>query len=102
MRAPQYDYPGILFDDEGEPMDATKQLPEEAAAAVRELLRLPPEQRLDVSEQLIASVSVEQAWVRLAARRAEELKSGKVAGVPIDAAFDQARRAVDAIRPNAS
>ena len=82
-------------------MGAIDQLPEQAVAAVQELLRLPPEQRLEVGEQLISSVSVDEAWARVASRRARELKAGDVTGVPIEAAFEQARRAVDDIRPNA-
>lgn len=82
-------------------MSATVNLKPELEAKLEELLRLPAEQRREIAERLIASAAVDAAWARVAARRAEELKSGKVHGVSIDAAFEQARRAVDAVRPNA-
>lgn len=83
-------------------MSLTSTLTPELESTLAELLRLPAEQRRAVAERLLSSVEVDSAWARVAARRAEELKSGKVQGVSIDEAFEQARRAVDAVRPNAS
>ena len=83
-------------------MHATTQLPSEISATVEKLLNLPPEQRLQIGERLLASVDVESAWARVAGERAKEMKSGKVKGVSIDDAFEKARRAVDAIRTDAS
>ena len=83
-------------------MNATTPLPPSLAAAIQELLNLPPRQRLEIGEQLIASVEIDASWSRVAARRAQELRSGSVQGVSIDAAFEQAQRAIDAVRPDAS
>jgi hypothetical protein len=77
-------------------------LPEEVEATVQQLLKLPSNQRLAISRRLESSVGVDSKWARVAASRAEELRTGKAQGVSIDEAFEQARRAVDAIRPNAS
>jgi hypothetical protein len=83
-------------------MSTTVKLRPELEAQLEALLRLPAELRREIAERLIASVDVDTAWGRVASRRAEELKSGKVQGVSIDEAFEQARRAIDAVRPNAS
>lgn len=83
-------------------MSTTVSLRPELEAKFEELLRLPAELRREIADRLIASVDVDTAWGRVAARRAEELKSGKVQGVSIDEAFEQARRAVDAVQEERS
>jgi hypothetical protein len=83
-------------------MPATTSLSPEVKSTLDELLKLPAEQRRAISERLAESLGVDAEWAQVAAQRAKELKSGAVPGVSIDAAFDQARRAIDAIRPNAS
>jgi putative addiction module component (TIGR02574 family) len=58
---------------------------------------LPPQERealcTQIAETLDAPLTVqEQAWADVADRRAEELRSGKVKGVPADEVFAKARR----------
>jgi putative addiction module component (TIGR02574 family) len=77
-------------------------------AKLMELLKLNPEERIYIAEQLMASVpeesitDVDRAWVKVAAARARDLKDGKVNAVSIDEAFARAERALDAIRSNGS
>lgn len=64
-------------------MTATRDLP----AAEREELCT------QIAESLDAPLSVEEAvWAETAERRAEELRSGAVKGVPADEVFAKARR----------
>jgi hypothetical protein len=83
-------------------MPTTIALSPEVESTLDELLKLPAEQRRAISERLAESLGVNAEWGQVAAQRAKELKSGTVAGVAIEEAFDQARRAIDAIRPTAS
>lgn len=83
-------------------MPAATFLSPEVESTLDELLKLPAEQRRVISQRLADSLGVDAEWAQVAARRSGELKSGAVTGVAIDEAFDQARRAIDAIRQNAS
>jgi putative addiction module component (TIGR02574 family) len=60
-----------------------------------EVLGLPPEERARLLELLLASFEPrsksQQAWLALAARRREEVKSGKVAMVPGEEALARIR-----------
>ena len=67
---------------------------EELVTAAKELT---PGQREELCEQIAGSLdmplSVEEvAWADVAERRAEELRSGKVAGVPVEESLAKARR----------
>ena len=66
---------------------------EELVAAAKEL---PAFQREELCEQIAGSLdaplSVEEAaWADVAERRAEELRSGKVIGVPVEESLARAR-----------
>jgi putative addiction module component (TIGR02574 family) len=60
-----------------------------------EILGLPPEDRARLLEVLLASFEPrsksQQAWLALAARRREDVKSGKIAMVPGDDALSRVR-----------
>lgn len=60
-----------------------------------EVLDLPPEERARILELLIASFepksNAQRAWLSLAARRREDVRSGKVAMVPGDEALARIR-----------
>lgn len=60
-----------------------------------EVLSLPPEERARLLERLIASFepksAAQRAWMELALRRQEEVRSGKVAMVPGDTALARVR-----------
>lgn len=64
-----------------------------------EVLRLPPEDRARLLELLIASFeprsSAQQAWMELASRRRDEVRSGKVAMVPGDEALARIRARIE-------
>ena len=67
---------------------------EQLVAAARQL---PASQREELCEQIAGSLdtplSVEEtAWAEVAERRVEELRSGKVAGVPAEVSLAKARR----------
>ena len=58
---------------------------------------LPPKEREALCSQIAESLDApidreEQAWADIADRRAEELRSGQVKGVPADEVFAKARR----------
>ena len=63
-------------------------------------LKLPERERVRLAQDLIASLDkdvdpdVEALWLAEAERRIEELRSGKVRGVPADEAFARARNAL--------
>jgi putative addiction module component (TIGR02574 family) len=66
----------------------------EIEAAVR---ALPAAEREALCERIAESLEVpltveEQAWADVAERRADELRTGKVQGVPADEVFRKARR----------
>ena len=60
-------------------------------------LQLPPEQRARLAERLISSLDqesdpdTEQVWLVEAARRLDELESGKVASIPAEQVLEKAR-----------
>lgn len=60
-----------------------------------EALRLPPEDRAKLVERLIASFEPrsdsQAAWLKLAAARREEVRSGKTSMVPADEALARAK-----------
>jgi putative addiction module component (TIGR02574 family) len=60
-----------------------------------EVLGLPPEERARLLERLIASFKpksqAQKAWMELALRRQEEVRSGKVFMVPGDEALARVR-----------
>ena len=60
-----------------------------------EVLSLPPEDRARLLERLIASFEpksrAQKAWMDLALRRQEDVRSGKVAMVPGDEALARVR-----------
>lgn len=65
-------------------------LPDRAAAAVQELLNLPPEQRLEISRTLaesVASDAVDQAWSAQIAERIRQIEAGEVEGIDGDEVF---------------
>lgn len=58
---------------------------------------LPPQERETLCTKIAESLDApltpeEQAWADVAERRAEELRSGKVKGVPAEEVFAKARR----------
>ena len=66
-----------------------------------EAMRLPARSRARLAERLIASLDQEPAdpdteelWAAVAQRRAEELASGKVEGIPIETVLTKARAAL--------
>lgn len=60
-------------------------------------LQLPPSERARLAQRLIDSLDdageVEQAWTEEAARRDEELCSGRATAVPAEQVFAEARAA---------
>ena len=74
------------------------------AATIEELaeqaLRLPSEERARLADLLIESLtadalgSIDRRWLAEAARRRDELKSGRVSGIPGDEALRKVRDAV--------
>jgi len=65
---------------------------------VTEARRLPAAQVSELLDRLVAELpggiapEIETAWVDEAARRIEEIDSGKIQGVPADAVFARARK----------
>jgi putative addiction module component (TIGR02574 family) len=63
-------------------------------------MKLPEHERVRLARELMASVEgeidadVEALWLAEAERRLEELRSGKVQGVPAEEAFAKARSAL--------
>ena len=58
---------------------------------------LPPKERETLCTQIAESLDTaltkqQKAWADIAERRAEELRSGKVSGVPADEVFAKARQ----------
>ena len=60
-------------------------------------LELPPKERARLAQRLIASLDpesdrdAEQAWLKEAERRLDKLECGKVAGIPAEQVFENAR-----------
>lgn len=68
-----------------------------AEQLITEACSLPLEQRAQVVERLLQSLSasnaeIDRAWLSLAQRRHGELSSGKVAGIPGDEVFARITR----------
>lgn len=67
---------------------------------VARVLRLSPEERVRLAEELIASLDeeiepdVEELWLAEAERRLKDFRSGKVRGIPAAKAFAKARSAL--------
>ncbi|MFT3665001.1 addiction module protein [Piscinibacter sp.] len=61
-------------------------------------LRLAPEERAQLADRLLASLSadtsIEEEWATEAQRRLAELEAGTVAAIPIEAAIARARNAI--------
>lgn len=61
-------------------------------------LGLTPEQRAQLADKLLSSLSpdaaIEEAWSAEALRRLEEMENGSVTGVPVEEAIARARRAI--------
>ncbi|MFT3665018.1 addiction module protein [Piscinibacter sp.] len=61
-------------------------------------LRLAPEERAQLADRLLASLSadtsIEEEWATEAHRRLAELEAGTVAAIPIEAAIARARNAI--------
>jgi putative addiction module component (TIGR02574 family) len=68
-----------------------------AEQLITEACSLPLEQRAQVVERLLQSLSasnaeIDRAWLSLAQRRHDELSSGKVAGIPGNEVFARIAR----------
>ena len=67
---------------------------------VASAMKLSERERARLAQELIASLeteiepNVEALWLAEAERRLEELRSGKVKGIPAEEAFARARRAL--------
>lgn len=64
---------------------------------IAEACSLPLEQRAQVVERLLQSLSasnpeIDRAWLDLARRRQEEMASGKVSGIPGEEVFERISR----------
>ena len=61
-------------------------------------LQLPPQDRAQLADRLLASLSpdddLDEAWAAEADRRLQEMLSGAVVGIPIDDAIARARNAL--------
>lgn len=68
---------------------------------VADAMKLPLKERVRLAQQLASSlddeieIDVEELWFAEAERRLEELRSGKVAGIDSDEAFQNARKALE-------
>lgn len=84
-------------------MNETAQLPATAAAAVKELMSLPANQRLAIGEQLLASVPplVDEASLTEYRRRDQELEDGMTEGIPAHEAVEAARQELRQARNHA-
>jgi len=61
---------------------------------------LPVEDRIFVVDSLLRTLNsinddIDAAWVAVAERRREELRSGRVRGIPAEEVFEEARRLVE-------
>jgi len=69
------------------------------ARLIDEVSVLPIEDRIVVVDSLLRTLNprnteIEAAWVEVAERRREELRSGRVKGIPAEEVFEKARRLV--------
>lgn len=75
-------------------------------ATVEKLMKLPPEQRLEVGERLIASVPIfpdkeaEAELAKTVERRLREIEDGTVKTIPGDEAFRMVRKELERAREN--
>ena len=76
------------------PSLAVMQTVEELVAAAKELPAIQREKLCEqIADSLDAPLSIEEtAWADLAVQRADELRSGKVGGVPAEDSLAKARR----------
>jgi len=70
-----------------------------AERLIDEAIELPVEQRILMVDSLLRTLNpvdddIEAAWVAVAERRREELRSGCVQGIPAEEVFAEARRLV--------
>ena len=69
------------------------------ARLIDEVSVLPIDERIVVVDSLLRTLNpinpeIEAAWVAVAERRREELRSGRVKGIPAEEVFEKARRLV--------
>ena len=73
-------------------------MPTTIAELESQALRLTPEERAQLADRLLASLStdtsVEEEWATEAQRRLAELEAGTAVAIPIDAAIARARDAI--------
>jgi hypothetical protein len=86
-------------------MSESTVMPPDAEQAIERLLELPPMLRLEASERLAESVEeneIRAAWMRVAERRAMELRSGAVKAVNMHEMFAEAKRMINESRSHSS
>jgi len=68
------------------------------ASLEAEALKLPPEQRAELADHLLASLSVardvDEAWAAEVRHRIEEIEAGRMALVPSEEAIARAKQAL--------
>ena len=73
-------------------------MPTSIAEIEVQALQLSPEDRAQLADTLLASLSsdaeLEEAWSAEAERRLAELESGSVVGIPVEVAIARAREAI--------
>jgi len=81
-------------------MTTTPTLSPHLAATLDQLLQLEPQERLELAERLLDSVPfvVDEHTLAVWRRRADDLQSGRVVGVPMNVAMANARKALDEAR----
>jgi hypothetical protein len=79
-------------------MNRSVTLPEPVEATIRELLKQPPEVRIEVGERLIASVppDLEEAWRYEIQTRIQDIETGAVQTVPAEEVFRTAEERLNA------
>ena len=84
-------------------MNTAAPLPPDLAAAVQELLNLPPQQRYEIGERLIASVPplIDETSLADYRRRDQELEDGTTQGIPAHEAVEAARQELRQARNHA-
>lgn len=73
-------------------------LPEPVETTLRELLKQPPEVRIELGERLIASVppDFDEAWQQELRQRIDEVETGAVQTIPADEVFRRAEERLNA------
>lgn len=61
---------------------------------IDEVISLPVEERIFIADSILRSLNpvtseVEQKWIKIAKKRFEELKSGKIKAIPGDEVFNK-------------